>query len=330
MLTMAPSEFVLSLNRRFPPLGGIIFSLWRRLSLAQRREPHWLLYKLSQDRGARLPFYTRLANGMPMQVFWGDYGGMKMHRQGFLEPETVTMVQRLLRPGMTFVDAGAHCGQYTLVAASAVGRDGRVHSFEPDPQTFALLAANVRENRATNVSLNQLALAEQDGRATLFLGDAHNVGANSLAPAIEYSGRQIEIKCARLDGYLSGAGVEHVDLMKIDVEGAEIKLLRGASALLEGDKRPLLIVEFNDFTQVQQGQSCRELADLLISLGYSLYRIGPEAGLGQYATEDTSVYFNVLAAPADATAQLADLGIRQTPLPHVDGAPYLAGEAIAV
>jgi FkbM family methyltransferase len=325
---MAPSALLLRLNRRFPPLGGVVFRLWRRLSLAQRREPHWLLVSLAQERGARLPFYTRLANGMPMQVFWGDYAGMKIHRQGYYERETVTLVQRLLQPGMVFVDAGAHCGQYTLIAGSAVGRDGRVYSFEPDPETFSVLAANVRENKATNVVLNKLALTERDGQATLYMGDARNIGANSLVPAIGYSGRQIEINCTRLDSYLSVVEARPVDLMKIDVEGAEISLLRGAEGLLWGEKRPMLIVEFNDFVQAEQGQSCRELADLLISLGYSLYRIGPELGLGKYATEDTSVYFNVLAAPAHATARLADLGIDQMPIPASERTPYLAGAAI--
>jgi len=308
-MPLAPARLVFNLAKRFPALGHWLYKQLLAQSLRRRSEPRWLLVSLSRELGERLPFYTRLGNGMPLQLFWGDYASMKMRRFGYYESESVALIQRLLRPSMVFIDAGAHCGQYTLVASAEVGPGGQVHSFEPDPATFRLLASNVKQNQLMNVVLNQVALNDQEERRPLYLGDELNIGANSLVPSIGFSGQQVETSCLTLDSYLQGSGIGQVDFVKIDVEGAELALLEGSGRLFQQSDPPFLLVELNDHTQRLQGHSCLELANRLRRQGYDLYRAGPRHSLAGYATEDTDVYFNVLAVHPSRSGWAPQAGV---------------------
>ncbi len=89
--------------------------------------------------------------------------GSLIYYQGFSEIETATFVSSFLRPGMTFIDVGAHIGEYTLLAAKLVGDAGQVHAFEPQPSLFPLLQDGIQLNEFSHVTANQLALCDHVG-----------------------------------------------------------------------------------------------------------------------------------------------------------------------
>src|SRR5690606_25934301 len=155
-----PSTLLRSLVRRSPAAGRLLTRTWSRLSLRPAQSPHWLLVQLSRDLDQRLVVPAWLNNGMLINVFWDDWVSHKILRDGCYEPETMALVEQLLQPGMVFIDAGAHCGQYTLVAGRAVGPSGQVHSFEPHPETFAVLKKNITDNKLRNTQANSFALAD--------------------------------------------------------------------------------------------------------------------------------------------------------------------------
>lgn len=326
---MPPSTLIRSLARRSPATGRLLIQLWLKLAYRPGRLPHWLLLQLSRDLNQRLVVPARLGNGMPIAVFWGDFVSKKIMQDGYYEPETVALVEQLLAPGMVFVDAGTHCGQYTLVAARQIGPAGQVHSFEPDPQTFAILQKNIAMNKLGNVQANRVALADRVATLDFYLGHDRNFGANSLAANVFNSNHAIQVATRPLDDYLQEQQVEQVDLVKIDVEGAELAVLQGSRALLSGRHRPFLIIEFNEQAQQGFGSSCAELAGLLQGMDYTLYRVGPEQGAGFNAGQEREVFFNVLAVPQEKINHLPKQAITLSPEDSVKAGQFTAGVASA-
>src|SRR5215831_8820539 len=147
------------------------------------------------------------------------------------EPEVTRALFSILKPGMIFFDIGANLGYYTLFASKLVGSEGEVHAFEPAPAQFRHLTLNARINRANNIRLNNLAMAESSGQRELFLSDGWNHGTHSFARVSEGS-RSCRVLCSTIDEYAARAGVARIDVMKMDAEGSELFILKGAKKTL--------------------------------------------------------------------------------------------------
>jgi FkbM family methyltransferase len=156
------------------------------------------------------------------------------------EPEVTGMVERLLRPGDIFVDVGANLGYFTLLAAPIVGQDGHVYAVEPNDLNVKLLESSIRANGFENISVMQVAAAER--LETLLLHSTIGNGTTSAMREHElFSGTSIP--GIPLDIVLSGRK-KPVALIKIDVEGFEYRVLRGAEGTMRQD-RPFIIFEFS-------------------------------------------------------------------------------------
>jgi FkbM family methyltransferase len=167
-------------------------------------------------------------------------------------------VARALKPGMVFFDVGAHVGFYTLLASVLVN-DGRVFAFEPLERNAALLEKHVRLNGITNVTLFRLAVGDRPGTARFQVGRSSSMGKLSAD-----GGLPVEV--ASLDDLHARGVIPAPDVVKIDVEGAEALVLRGASRLLS-EGRPVLFLathgrqvhgECLDFLRAR-GYTCRTL-----------------------------------------------------------------------
>jgi len=231
----------------------------------------------------RIPVKARLNNGMTTWFLLGDEVGERIRRNGFREPETLDAITSYLSKDGIFFDLGAHVGQYTL-GASPLCR--AVHSFEPVPGTFELLQRNVQVNGLTNVITNQCAVSDSCGQVKIYEGDLGTMDRSSLRAPARTSGRSFLVPTTSLDAYVAKHGAVP-DLIKIDVEGAEIAVLRGGSNLLR-EAHPALIVEVDNENQPRFGFTTDDLLRELKSFGYSLSRLEDEE------RSDRS-YFNVLA-----------------------------------
>ncbi len=166
------------------------------------------------------------------------------------EPETTRLFQRLLRPGMTVVDAGAEIGYYTLLAAMGVGPAGHVYAFEPDPDSLPLLRRNVQmSGYHGSVTVVPLALSDGQGQVELFLGKGKGVtsmyrtrDAGEGATASQEATARVET--TSLDAYFAELGWPRVDLIKMDIEGAETLALMGMRELARRNPHLKLIIEF--------------------------------------------------------------------------------------
>ena len=183
------------------------------------------LWRLSKVRVKSLVF--RLIDRVSFNILLPDF-----------EPETQRVIRTHLRSGCVFMDVGAHLGKYTIPAAKAVGSSGKVIALEPHPLNYALLLENIKMNNVEDrvITLN---IAAWDKSARLPLYIAHASGQHSLLSGI---GPTIFVCCNTLDNIVQEHALERVDLVKIDAEGAEVHILRGARWLL-GSLRPDVVVE---------------------------------------------------------------------------------------
>ncbi len=180
---------------------------------------------------------------------------------GGYERETVRMVKRLVRPGMTVLDIGAHVGYYTRMFARLAGDSGRVLAFEPNPHTCAVLRRNVSMYR--NVQAIQLAVAESEGTAvmydflssssyTLYYDDFTLDWYRKLLSGKEISPRVLDdlpvtksmVRKTTLDSYWARGELKKVDFIKMDIEGAEMSALQGMKRLVQASPDLAMIMEY--------------------------------------------------------------------------------------
>jgi FkbM family methyltransferase len=183
-----------------------------------------------------------------------------------------------LREGMIVFDVGANIGELTLLFSRFVGT-GDVHAFEPGSECFARLNAVCRAANLRNVHLNQCALADAEGERALYVYDDTHLGWNSLAQrplqnyGIEVRPPVIEkISAMTLDAYCAARGVERIDLLKIDVEGAELDVMRGAEKMLRERRIACIAFEFGQAT-FDMGHTPGEIAGFLKNLNYRVSNV---------------------------------------------------------
>lgn len=185
---------------------------------------------------------------------------------GAFEPQETAAVRRRLKPGMTFLDVGANVGYFSLLAASRVGREGRVFSVEPSPYAYERLAATVRANGLSQVRTFRMGLSSAEGELPLYVPPASD-GFHSPSMAAGWE-TTVTVPVRRLDDCLDEWGVETVDLMKLDVEGHEPHVLEGAAGSLAAGRIRAVLVEFNDHWLREQGSTPRALHDTLVRAGF--------------------------------------------------------------
>jgi FkbM family methyltransferase len=191
-------------------------------------------------------------------------------RNGSYEPGTLALARTLLRPGSVMVDVGANIGEFSLVAASVVGAEGRVIAIEASPVIYETLRRNVALNGFANVHPVLVAAGASEGLATFGELPAHNWGMNRRGPGdVSHS---ITVASRTVDSILRDCGVDQCDLLKIDVEGMEMEVLGGVD--FTGPRRPRnIIVEYITELQTSATGDASLLAARLRSQGYELMDI---------------------------------------------------------
>jgi FkbM family methyltransferase len=159
------------------------------------------------------------------------------------EVSTTRLFEQLVKKGMVVIDAGAHVGYFTLIAARQVGPEGKVYAFEPEPQTYALLLKNIELNGYRNIVAMQKAVSGKRASALLFLGTP-DTGTHSLYNQRGTPCASIILETTSLDDFAEAQVWPRVDLIKLDIEGAEWDALDGAKRLLNRNPHVKLILEF--------------------------------------------------------------------------------------
>ena len=214
---------------------------------------------ISFDHGNRI--YLNLDDYISLELFFkGIYG---------IESDLVELFDGIFVRGMTFLDIGAHIGYYTLQAAARVGGEGAVHAFEPIGKTFEYLKKNILLNKLTNVHVNQYIVHDCCGKKEVFVYDERNVGTSSI---LEIDGKEPEsveiVECITIDEYITQKRLKEVHALKIDVEGNELRVLKGMKNLLESKSLLHIIVEIHEEYLLAQNRDPIEIYKFLQKFGF--------------------------------------------------------------
>jgi len=213
-------------------------------------------------QGSKIYVDSRDTGVAPFLLKWGIH-----------EKYETMLFKKLIKKGMVVVDIGANFGYYTLLAARLVGDEGKVFAFEPDPYNYSLLAKNIGANGYNNVIPVQKAILHKSGKMKLFL-DKNNLGAHSLSePIPSNKGGSILVEVISLDEFFKDKDYT-IDVIKMDVEGSEMKVLQGMTNLINKNDNLKIITEFWPIGLRKSGSSPTEFLNKLKEYGFTLYQIG--------------------------------------------------------
>jgi FkbM family methyltransferase len=241
-------------------LAGFAKKPWRRKF--QSFGFRWIRYFPGIPLPLRLPF----------GAWWlveNDFAGAAL-LEGRFEEAGRAFVAQFLKPGMTVLDIGAHKGLYSMISAFKVGSSGRVFAFEPSPRERRRLTQHLRLNGCRNVRVFDFALGDSEGGADLFVVRGTETGCNSLRrPDVAQPVEPVHVTVKVLDEVLREQGVSTVDFIKLDVEGAELSVLKGAAHLLRSAHRPVILCEVQDQRTKPWGYAAKNIIEYVCSFGYS-------------------------------------------------------------
>jgi FkbM family methyltransferase len=218
---------------------------------------HWLYRLLFRVRPAfvsswikkvlrigRKPIET--TSGVRLRIDPVSHFGREIIQTGTYEPELTAVFKAVLRPGDVFVDIGANEGYFSILSSRIVGSSGRVLAVEPQSRLQPVLKTNFAENQST-VELVPMALWDSVGQAALNLASDINTGSTSLLASKGRFKKQELVRTTTLDALLAHHGISKVRLLKIDAEGAEFPILRGAGELFTQRRVEVLSLDFHPY-----------------------------------------------------------------------------------
>ena len=205
---------------------------------------------------------------------------------GVYEKAETRFFQSACRDGMTFLDVGANLGYYTALAARAVGPNGRVLAVEPDPDSFGYLEQTIAANAVGNVEAFPVAASDAPATLPLYIS-TDNRGDNRLYASGE-DRPQVEVAARPLDALLRENKIDTVDLIKIDVQGYEPKVISGLRETITSSPNLTLLTEFWPQGIDEAGEDANEFLQTLRELGLTLHELQPDGSLAEL-TDDTDL-----------------------------------------
>lgn len=249
----------------------IVAGLCRMLPVGMKgkwRLGRWLLSSALDQEGVTLRHRCGKAITVP---HLGEPIAFALLVDGVYEPDVEELLKSRLREGSVFVDVGANVGALAIPAAAACGRTGRVVAIEASPSVFAYLKANAGAADTGNISPINCAVSDSDAMMDFYDAPTDHFGMGSGAPQFGMPAKQVQGQ--RLDTILAHAGVDRVDVLKVDVEGFEADVFSGASEFLGRGRIGLVAFEFCDWAEERAGFKCGKAQEMLMDLGYAIWTL---------------------------------------------------------
>jgi FkbM family methyltransferase len=219
---------------------------------------------------------------------------------GVHEPDTLGAILHHLRHSGVFVDVGANVGALALPVA-ACRPDARIICVEADPQIVSLLKRNVAENGRSNIRIvHCLAGPIDNPQVPFYPAPAAKFGMGSIGS--QFGAEPVTLTQRPLDDVLDELFIDDVDVMKLDIEGAEFGAMQGLSRRLRSPAPPAIVFEFIDWAETRiAGQPAGSAQQFLLSLGYRLFRLARGGRSGERIERPvTTGYTMILALPSSA------------------------------
>lgn len=268
--------------RAWAALPPGIRNLYHQMPLPARKIANWLFFS---DRPQLVTVQTGIIKGASLEVSPRTESGYFL---GSWEPDVQQLLTMFVRPGMVVFDIGANIGYFVIALSRLVGPAGRVIAFEPHPVSIRRLSRHLELNAVANSQVEQAAAGEADGEAEFSIALTEQQGRFTDLPFVPPNGKSVRVRCRSIDSYVQDIGIAP-DLILLDVEHAEGRVLRGMRRLLL-EKKPLIVIEMHGDEAIAEAYAALE------SCAYRLYHPTLRAVQSQGEIERLGHY---LAAPAD-------------------------------
>lgn len=251
------------------PFGGI----------RPRRILHWIARRAfdASDAVGGVRYLTKTSWGGQLRLHPYYYLDREIIVQGCYDRSLHSLIERHVQPGMTVLDVGANMGEIAMHMARRVGTAGRVYAFEPVPAVLEKLRDNVALNGFQPViEIVDVALSNESGSAAFAIADAdkENQGMGSLVNRHNsVVSSEILVSTTTLDKFVSDKGIQHIDLIKVDIQGGEIGFIEGGRNTLTTMK-PALVMEVSASDLAALGRQPADLVRLIQQQGYRAFAFG--------------------------------------------------------
>jgi len=224
------------------------------------------------------PVRVEVERGVNLLLDPADYIPRTILISGSWQPKVGETISKWLTEDSVMLDVGAHIGYFTLKAGAIVGKEGKVIAFEPNPKTLKNLRSNIAASGATNIIVQPIACTDYEQIITLH--DSTAGGNSGLSSFLPTTGQEsysevlpsYSVRGRPIDDVVRELGLTRVDVVKVDVEGAETMVIRGARETLKLF-HPVVVMEMSDSRLRDMGSSLEELAALMMELGYTDHRV---------------------------------------------------------
>jgi len=206
-------------------------------------------------------FITKLPGNTSIELYYRETLGLSTLLHGVFEEAELRFMQSILSPGVIVWDIGANVGVFSVVMGSAVKKEGQVLAFEPVAQSIERLLSNVRRNALENVEVLQVVLSDKEGEVDLRLADDPAYSSIVGVREGQWSGELLRVPARRLDAIWRERGRPDIAAIKIDVEGAEARVLTGGLECIRAC-RPVIVAE------AKESADLRVLQDILSPFGF--------------------------------------------------------------
>lgn len=267
-------------------------------------------------RSARLPIVRADRDGNLYELLYAEEVEAFTAYSGHFEAAELQLVGRYLEPGMTAIDVGANIGAFSVTMARAVGPSGTVHAFEPEPASRERLMRNLGLNELANVTIFDEAVSGEPGEAAFFQYAGIDASWSGLYPReVELEdvtirpAETLAVRTTTIDEHCADASIGHVDVLKVDTEGADLAVLRGAGGLLGDGAIDMVVVEACDHTLVPMGETGRGLVAFLEGVGMATYELAGDSLVPRRIVGPQMSMLNIVALSPGATRRARTLGV---------------------
>lgn len=265
-----------------------------------KRRALWEIFnERREENSISIHWYTPLV----INVYLGNDISRCLYINGCYEPNEFVALAQILKPGMTCIDGGANDGLYTTFIAQQTGPTGKVYAFEPSKREYQRLLGNLKLNNHSWVEPIPSAIADAEGDAQLVVAGYEHEGQNTLGDFVHEGITQshtesVHLEC--IDQVIARKKITALDFLKLDIEGAEMKALRGA---LDSIKKfhPYMLIELNDAALKCQGASSLEVTQFLDNLGYRIFSFSDATGKPVQTKVEGPFSSNVIVAHSSRT-----------------------------
>jgi FkbM family methyltransferase len=245
----------------------------------------------------------------PSGAWWlmdNDFIGESLLKGGYEQAE-MDFATRFLKPGMTVLDIGAHRGFHTLFFSKKVGRLGHVISMEPSPVDRKRLQLHLRINFCRNVRVVDYAVGEENEKANLYAVPTNSVLNSLRPPDTDFETAATAVVVRKLDDIVSEMKVEAVDFVKLDVEGGELGVLKGAQGLLRRVPRPVILCEVLEQRTRPWGYRGSAIIEYLAQMDFAWFELSERGGLLPIPREQAEFSGNFVAVPKESLSSITNL-----------------------